>query len=95
VLLPWYLWRTHRVTVFWDVEADSDPAIASDPGKIVEYVVKRVRPGSIILLHAEISSRVAGRAAVPRLIGALHAAGYQFVTISDLLTRRSARRHAG
>lgn len=89
VLLPWLLSRTDRVTVLWDVEADRDPVIASDPSRLVQYVVRQVRPGSIILLHTETASRATGRAALPRLIGAFHAAGYQFVTVSELLRRRA------
>ncbi len=89
LFLPWFLSRTNRLTVLWDVAPDSDPAIADDPTRIVEYVVNHVRPGSIIVLHAEIDSRVTGRAALPRLIGALHTAGYRFVTVSELLRRRA------
>jgi peptidoglycan-N-acetylglucosamine deacetylase len=89
VVLPWLLARTHRVTVLWDIEADGDPVIASDPGRIVQYVLGHVRPGSIILLHVDVASRVTERAALPRLIGALHTAGYRFVTVSELLRRRA------
>jgi peptidoglycan/xylan/chitin deacetylase (PgdA/CDA1 family) len=90
LFLPWFLSRTNRLTVLWDVAADSDPAIASDPTRIVQYVVNHVRPGSIVVLHAEIDSRTTGREALPRLIGVLHAAGYRFVTVSDLLRRAPA-----
>ena len=29
VMLPWYLWRTGRTTVTWDIEPDSSPDVAS------------------------------------------------------------------
>lgn len=85
VMLPWFLSRTGRVTVLWDLEPDSDPGIARDPGRLVDHVLARVRPGSIILLHLETATRASGRAALPRLIGALRAAGYEFVTVSQLM----------
>jgi peptidoglycan/xylan/chitin deacetylase (PgdA/CDA1 family) len=33
----------------------------------------------------EVPSRAAAREALPGIIGALHAAGYRFVTVSELL----------
>jgi peptidoglycan-N-acetylglucosamine deacetylase len=87
VMLPWLLWRSGRVTVLWDVEPDTYPGIARDPTKIVEYVLNHVKPGSIILLHTETAGRAPARAALPRLIGALRAVGYQFVTVSELMRR--------
>jgi peptidoglycan/xylan/chitin deacetylase (PgdA/CDA1 family) len=94
VILPWLLSRSSRITVLWDVEPDTYPGIARDPTKIVEYVVSHVRPGSIILLHTETVGRAPARAALPRLIGALRATGYQFVTVSELMRRRAPQRRA-
>ncbi len=90
VMLPWFLSRSGRITVLWDVEPDTYPGIARDPTKIVEYVVNHARPGSIILLHTETAGRAPARAALPRLIGALRAAGYQFVTVSELMRHRGS-----
>ena len=84
-MLPWFLSRTGRVTVLWDIEPDSYPGIARDASRLVDHVLARVRPGSIILLHLEGPTRASGRAALPRLIGALRAAGYEFVTVSQLM----------
>jgi peptidoglycan-N-acetylglucosamine deacetylase len=89
VILPWILSRSQRTTIMWDVEPDSYPSIALDPSRIVEYVTKNVRPGSIILLHVETAGREPARAALPSLIGALHSAGYRFVTVSELMRRAS------
>jgi peptidoglycan-N-acetylglucosamine deacetylase len=86
--LPWFLARTHRVTVLWDLEPDSYPEIARDPARIVSHVMSKVRPGSIMLLHVETPSRGTGRAALPLLIRALRAAGYRFTTVSGLLQRQ-------
>lgn len=87
VILPWLLSRSGRTTVLWDVEPDTYPEIARDPARIVDHVVRNVRPGSIILLHVETLGRAPGRAALPTLIGALRAAGYEFVTVSELMLR--------
>jgi len=91
VILPWLLSRENRATILWDLEPDSYPDIARDPARIVEYVVKNVRPGSIILLHVEIPRRTSERVALPALIDSLQRAGYEFVTVSELMHRaRSA-----
>jgi peptidoglycan/xylan/chitin deacetylase (PgdA/CDA1 family) len=82
--LPWFLWRTGRTTITWDIHADS-PALASDPAKIVSECVQRVRPGSIILLHIWYPSRSASRAAVPLILDRLQARGYRFVTVRELI----------
>jgi peptidoglycan/xylan/chitin deacetylase (PgdA/CDA1 family) len=87
VVLPWILSRDDRPVILADLEPDSDARRARDAEQIVEYVTARVRPGSIILLHVEIPSRTAGREALPQLIGALHGAGFRFVTVSELLGR--------
>jgi peptidoglycan/xylan/chitin deacetylase (PgdA/CDA1 family) len=88
VVLPWILSRDDRPLILADLEPDSDPRNARDAARIVEYIERNVRPGSIILLHVEVPSRAAGREALPSLIGTLHAAGYRFVTVSELLRRR-------
>ena len=87
VILPWLLSRAGRATVLWDLEPDSDPEIGRDPTRIVDHVLRNVRPGSIVVLHVEVPSRAPGRAALPSLIGALRAAGYELVTVSELLRR--------
>jgi len=90
VILPWVLARAGRTTILWDLEPDSYPAIARDPAQIVDHVLRNVRPGSIILLHVENPGRASGRAALPSLIGSLRAAGYEFVTVSELMRRASS-----
>jgi chitin deacetylase len=50
--LSYYLSKTGRKTIMWDVEPDSNPEIAGDSRRIIEETRSRVRPGSIILLHA-------------------------------------------
>ncbi|WP_067522455.1 hypothetical protein [Nocardia uniformis] len=81
--LPWYLSRHDRTTVMWDVEPDSGKR--ANVAEIVAETLDRVRPGSIILLHAMYESGAASRAAIPLLAKELRARGYTFVTVSQLL----------
>jgi peptidoglycan/xylan/chitin deacetylase (PgdA/CDA1 family) len=83
--LPLYLAQHDRVTVMWDVEPDSYPAIASDPARIAAYVVDHVKPGSIVILHAMYKSRETTRQALPAIIDGLRAKGYRFLTVEELM----------
>jgi peptidoglycan/xylan/chitin deacetylase (PgdA/CDA1 family) len=85
---PLYLARTGRTTVTWDLEPDSIPGIAQDPDAMVRYVVDGARPGSIVLMHVMAYSRGPSREALPRILQRLKAAGYRFVTVSELLSLR-------
>lgn len=86
--LPWYLARHHRPNITWDVDPMSDRRVDRDADRIVAFVLARVRPGSIILLHPMYKGREATRAAIGPLIDQLHARGYRFVTINELLALR-------
>jgi peptidoglycan-N-acetylglucosamine deacetylase len=83
--LPWYLSKTGRKTIMWDVEPDSNAKVASDAQRIVEVTRANVRPGSIILLHAMYPSRLSSLQAVRGMIEGLKQDGYRFVTVSELL----------
>ncbi|MGK8520893.1 polysaccharide deacetylase family protein [Nocardia asteroides] len=82
--LPRYLAEHDRTTVMWDVEPDSGKTATADD--IVAETLAEVRPGSIILLHVMFGT-TAALAAVPRIVAELRAAGYEFVTVSDLMSR--------
>lgn len=84
-VLPYYLSRTGRKTVTWDVDPDSRPAVAADSERIVEHTLSKTRPGSIILLHVMYESRGESLEAVKKIVGALKAEGYSFKTVSELL----------
>lgn len=85
ILLPYYLGRTGRKSIFMDVEPESYAEISSDADRITAHVLEEARPGSIILLHAMYSSRTETMKAVPDIIRGLREEGYRFVTISELL----------
>jgi peptidoglycan-N-acetylglucosamine deacetylase len=81
--LPWFLWRTGRTAVTWDVDPAPSPKLT--PEMIVAGTLEHVRPGSIILLHPWYQSGPSVRAALPVIIDKLHAQGYQFLTVDELL----------
>lgn len=85
VVLPAYLARTDRTTVMWDIEPESDAAVAQNSNLITAQVVSQVRPGSIILLHVMNANRQASQTAVRDIVLQLQEAGYHFVTIPELL----------
>jgi peptidoglycan/xylan/chitin deacetylase (PgdA/CDA1 family) len=69
----------------WDVSS-GDPSIGQSADMIIKAVMSRVRPGSIIVFHAN------GRgwhtsSALPEIVQALKRQGYSFATVSELLSR--------
>lgn len=91
VLLPYFLSRTSRKTITWDVEPDSYPEIAADSNKIVAHVMEKTRPGSIILLHVMYESRSESLKAVKGVITGLKGEGYSFKTVSEMLDASGAQ----
>jgi peptidoglycan-N-acetylglucosamine deacetylase len=85
LLLPLYLAGVNKKNIFIDVEPDSDAKAAGGADQIVEHVLTKARPGSIILLHAENRNRAESFKAVPGIIDGLKSRGYSFVTVSELL----------
>ncbi len=82
LVVPWYLARTGRPNVWWDLAPDSNPA--TDAGALTRNVVQNIQPGSIVLLHVMYSSRDESRKALPSIITGLWEKGYRFVTVSEL-----------
>ncbi len=91
LILPWYLARTGRRTITWDIEPDSTPAVAADSTQIVAAVVREVRPGSIILLHVMYPGRVESLRSVRGIIEQLQQRGYGFLTVSELIDQNQRR----
>lgn len=83
--LPYYLSRTGRRTVMWDLEPDSDSRMASSSEAMAAHVVENARPGSIILLHVMYANRRPSLDAVPLVVEGLRAKGFEFVTVSGLV----------
>jgi peptidoglycan/xylan/chitin deacetylase (PgdA/CDA1 family) len=84
--LPYYLSKTNRTSILWDIEPESHPEVAASPEKITAYVLERVRPGSIILLHVMHHSRETSRRALPGLLASLQARDYEVVSLSELMS---------
>ena len=82
-VLPYYLSKTGRTTVTWDVEPDSDAGATAD--EIAQRAVEGTRPGSIILLHVMYPNRRESFKAVGKIIEGLKSQGYEFVTVSALM----------
>ena len=69
----------------WDVDS-GDPWAALTAGRMAKGVLDRVKPGSIVLMHAN------GRGfhtaeALAEIVPALRARGFEFLTVSALLAR--------
>ena len=71
---------TGRFCIQWDVDSLDWKGLTSD--MIVERVCRKVKNGSVILLHngAENTAK-----ALPELLCNLKNEGYEFVTVSDLI----------
>ena len=83
--VPLYLARKDRKHITWDVEPETDPEIDKSADRIVDHVLAKSRPGSIVLLHPMYDGREQTRRALPRIIDGLRARGYRLVTVSELL----------
>ncbi|NLE76593.1 MAG: polysaccharide deacetylase family protein, partial [Chloroflexi bacterium] len=83
--LPFYLQQTGRPAILWDVEPESYPEVAASAEAMVQHVLARARPGSVILLHVMYPGRAETLRAAPGIIQGLQARGYRFVTLSELL----------
>ncbi len=86
--LPWVLYNSNRLHILFDVIPDDWAAPGIDT--IVKRVLAQTKPGSIILCHDGNGDNMGQDRsqtveAIPIIIRELRAAGYQFVTISELL----------
>ncbi len=75
--------KERLATIGWDV----DPQDWALPGvaAIYDRVVGALHPGAIILLHDGPANRQETVAALPSILGAIQARGYELVTVSELL----------
>jgi peptidoglycan/xylan/chitin deacetylase (PgdA/CDA1 family) len=71
------------VAIQWDVST-GDPAPSQSAEAIAAAMLRSVRPGSIIIAHANGRGHHTA-AALPLAIPKLRAAGFEFVTVSELL----------
>ena len=83
--LPHYLDEVGKKTITWDVEPESYAETRQSAERIIQYVTAHTKPGSIILLHVMTGSAGESRRSLDGIIKGLHAKGYKFVTVSELL----------
>lgn len=86
--LPYFLSKSGRKSITWDVEPESYAEIGSDADKIAEHVLSKTSPGSIIILHVMYPNRRESLRAVKKIVDGLKAQGYSFKTVSHLLAAR-------
>lgn len=72
-----------QLAIQWDV-VTGDPAIGQSARRIAAIIQQRVKPGSIIIAHANGRGKNTAKA-LPLIIPKLLAEGYKFVTVSELL----------
>ncbi len=53
-LLPWFLAKTHRTSITWDIAPETFDENSEDPQTMAAQVLEQVRPGSIVLLHPDV-----------------------------------------
>lgn len=75
--------RHGLLAIQWDVST-GDPAPSQSARAIAETMVRRARPGSIIIAHAN-GRGVNTASALPIAIPKLRAMGFEFVTVGELL----------
>lgn len=75
--------RRRMLSVLWSVDSMDYTQPGTDA--IVRNVVDNAHPGAIVLLHDAGGNRSQTLAAVPRIVRALRAQGYRFVTVPRLL----------
>ena len=67
---------------FWSIDAIT-AEYAGSPDGIVDFVMRRVNPGSVVLMHNGIDATTD---AVPKLVTALRARGYKTVTLRQMMS---------
>lgn len=71
------------ITVEYDL-ASGDPDQHATKEKLVEWVLRKVQPGSIVVMHIN-HLRFHTAEALPAIVEGLRARGYQLVTVGELL----------
>ncbi len=85
-LLPKYLASQQKTTVTWDLAPENVLSLQKNRTQFIEFTVKHARPGSIIALHVMDAEKPLTLNALPAIIQGLKKRGFNFVTVSELLT---------
>ncbi len=76
--------NTEKIAILWNVDTRDWAHTPSD--EIVESVLSSISGGDIILFHDSVGGESTTIPAIKKLIPLLKERGYQFVTVSELLT---------
>ena len=79
--LPYYLYKHKRETIMWSLEPDTYFTSADEK---VNYVVGKIKPGSIILLHPMYDQAGEEIQVIEDILRELTKEGYKFVTVDEL-----------
>lgn len=79
--LPYYLNKVNKETITWNIEPDTYYSSSSDK---VKYVKKKIKPGSIILLHPMYDKTGNELKTIEEILQSLTKEGYKFVTVDEL-----------
>jgi peptidoglycan/xylan/chitin deacetylase (PgdA/CDA1 family) len=83
--LPYYLKRMGKITVMCDVDSGGAEFKSRDADLVCDRILKKIRPGSIIMLHDGGGDKEHIVEAVRLLMQGLAKAGYSAVTVSALM----------
>jgi peptidoglycan-N-acetylglucosamine deacetylase len=84
--LPLAVERAGYRTIMWDVE--DQPEYFTEPRAYADDILRRVRPGSIILMHPMYRHNQTAKDALPLVLDGLKAKGYRIVPVGELLALR-------
>jgi peptidoglycan/xylan/chitin deacetylase (PgdA/CDA1 family) len=87
LVLPYILAKLGKKNILWTV--DPKDFEESNPETIKNYVLEKVNPGSIILMHDGGGERSQTIAATEMVIKGLQKKGYTFKTVSELIHQTS------
>lgn len=84
--LPVILNQMNMQNVIWTIEPETYPELTNTPEKLTKYILDRVKPGDIVLLHPHYDWWENTRQALPMILSWLQAKWYQIVTLDELLS---------
>ncbi len=87
-MLPYVLDEQERASVMWSVEPETDFDASLGAVELAKLTLAQVKAGDIILLHPMYSSRQVTRDALPLIIQGLRVAGFEIVTLGELMELR-------
>ena len=72
---------------YWTIDGVNFETGPFPPEKLVNFILSKIRPGAIILMHNAPENTVA---AIPAIVAGIRAKGYEMVTMSELARRARA-----